>query len=194
LIGVGWPQWVVAAVALQRLAELAYATRNTRRLLARGAVERGRAHYPALVLLHSAWLVALFVFADPSTTPVWPWLVVFSICQALRVWVLATLGPYWTTRIIVLPGAVPVARGPYRYLRHPNYLIVAVEIPALSLGCGAPGLALLFGLANAVVLAIRISAENKARASLVAGQGPCIHAAALDHGRGNAAARRPEGG
>jgi methyltransferase len=164
LTGLGWPQIVVAAVALQRVAELVHSNRNTRALLARGAMESGSRHYPLLVVLHATWLIALFVFADPGKAPVWPWLAVFAVCQALRIWVLHELGPYWTTRIIVLPGAVPVATGPYRYLRHPNYLIVAIEIPALSLALGQPWLALIFGLANVLVLAIRIAAEDRARA------------------------------
>lgn len=166
MIALGWPHALVAAVAAQRLAELVHSNRNTRALLARGATEQGVGHYPALVVLHASWLVALFALAEPDAAPRWPWLALFVICQALRVWVLKALGPYWTTRIIVLPGAVPIASGPYRYVRHPNYLIVAIEIPALSLALGLPGVALAFGVANAVVLGIRIAVEDRARATL----------------------------
>jgi methyltransferase len=165
LIGFGWPQAVVALVALQRVGELIHSNRNTRALLARGAIERGAVHYPALVVLHTAWLAALFVLAEPDAVPQWPWLALFAICQVLRVWVVRTLGPYWTTRIIILPGAAPVASGPYRFVRHPNYLIVAVEIPALSLGLGLPAVALAFGVANLLVLALRIAVEDRARAT-----------------------------
>lgn len=166
MIALGWPHAVVVAVAAQRLAELVYSNRNTRALLARGAIERGEGHYPALVLLHASWLLALFVLADPDAAPQWPWLILSVICQVLRLWVVKTLGPYWTTRIVVLPGAAPVASGPYRYMRHPNYLIVAVEIPALSLALGLPGVALAFGVANAAVLGIRIAVEDRERAIL----------------------------
>lgn len=166
MIALGWPHVVVVAVAAQRVAELVRSNRNMRALLARGAIERGAGHYPALVVLHATWLVALFVLAEPDAVPEWPWLILFVVCQVLRVWVLRALGPYWTTRVIVLPGAAPIATGPYRYVRHPNYLIVAVEIPALSLALGLPGVALAFGVANAFVLAIRIAVEDRARASL----------------------------
>lgn len=159
----GWAHILVVLVALQRLGELVYARRNTAALLARGAREVGAAHYPAMVLLHAGWIVALFVLTDPNPAPQWLWLAVFAACQALRLAVLVNLGPYWTTRIIVLDGAPAVRTGLYRYVRHPNYLIVAFEVPALPLGLGMPKTALVFGILNLVVLAWRIRAEDAAR-------------------------------
>lgn len=153
---------VILLVALQRLAELVLARRNTARLLAEGAVEHGAGHYPAIVALHAAWLLALGLRAPGPVDP-W-WLAGFLVLQAGRVWVLASLGRYWTTRIITLPQAPLVRRGPYRCLRHPNYLVVVLEIPVLALALGLPWDALGFGLANAALLAWRIRAEERALA------------------------------
>jgi methyltransferase len=155
-------------VALQRLGELVYDRRNTAALLARGAREAGAAHYPLMVLLHAAWLAVMFILTAPNPPLLWGWLALFAACQVLRVWVLATLGPYWTTRVIVLDGVAPVARGPYRYLRHPNYLIVAFEVPALALALSLPWVALVFGVLNLALLAYRIRVENAARAGVSA--------------------------
>ena len=162
----GWAHILIALVALQRLGELIYARRNTRALMERGAREVGAGHYPLMVLLHGGWIVALFVLTEPDPVPHWLWLAVFAICQVLRVWVLAELGPYWTTRVIVLDGAAPVRRGLYRLVRHPNYLIVAIEIPALPLGLGRPLVARVFGLLNLALLAYRIWVEDGARRGL----------------------------
>lgn len=153
---------VVGLVALQRLVELLIARRNTARLLAEGAVEHGRRHYPLIVALHAAWLVTLALWAAGPVDP-W-WLLLFLVLQAGRVWVLASLGRYWTTRIVTLPAAPLVRHGPYRWIRHPNYLVVALEIPVLGLALGLPWLALGFGLANAAVLAWRIRIEDRALA------------------------------
>jgi methyltransferase len=150
-------------VAIERLAELAIARRNTERLLAAGAVEHGARHYPFVVAVHAAWLAALLVWV-PGDAPVrWIFLSLFILLQFARVWVIATLGPYWTTRIIVPPGAPTVRRGPYRWLRHPNYVIVAAEIALLPLAFGAWDVALIFSLANALVLSYRIRSEEAAR-------------------------------
>jgi methyltransferase len=162
-VSLGWAHWLIALVALQRVAELLYARRNTRRLLALGAVETGAEHYPLIVILHTAWLAAMFWFTAPEPKPNWPLLVAFGVLQALRVWVIASMGPYWTTRIVVLPGSEPVESGPYRYLRHPNYLIVALEVPVLPLALGLPLIAVVFGAANAAMLAYRIRIEDLAR-------------------------------
>jgi methyltransferase len=151
---------ILALVVVQRLAELVLAQRNTKALLARGAVEIGRRHYPLIVLLHATWLVAIVWFL-PHPTPINWWLVgVFVVLQGLRVWVLATLGPYWTTRIISLPGAPLVRRGPYRFVSHPNYLVVAGEILVLPLVFGETGVAVFFSIANAAMLAWRIRQEE----------------------------------
>jgi methyltransferase len=162
----GWAHGLIGLVAIQRLSELIYSQRNTRALMARGGRETGAGHYPLVALLHGSWLVALFVLVAPSPVPQWPWLMLFALCQGLRLWVLATLGPYWTTRIITVAGARPIATGPYRYIRHPNYLIVAVEIPALPLGLDLPWVAAVFGVMNVRLLAYRINIENTARAEL----------------------------
>ena len=154
---------VVLLVALQRLGELLLARRNTARLLAEGAVEHASAHYPVIVALHAAWLVTLAVAAPGPVGP-W-WLAAFLVLQAGRVWVLASLGRYWTTRIVTLPTAPLVRRGPYRWISHPNYLVVALEIPVLALALGLPWAALGFGAANAAVLAWRIRAEDRALAA-----------------------------
>jgi methyltransferase len=156
-----WSVVVLAMVTLQRLGELVLARRNTRRLLAQGAFEIGAAHYPLIVALHAAWLAGLWRLGWDKPIQ-WPWLAVFLVLQALRVWVLASLGGRWTTRIIILPGAPLVARGPYRFLPHPNYAVVVGEIAALPLAFGLPAYAAAFSLLNAVVLTIRIRAENAA--------------------------------
>ncbi len=165
---------IVALVALQRLAELFYAERNTAALKRNGAVEIGRAHYPLIVLLHAAWLVSV-VAAQPRVVHInWIALSIFIVLQVLRLWVLASLGPYWTTRIITLKDAPLVRRGPYRYVRHPNYLIVAGEIAALPLAFGETAVAIIFTVLNALVLAWRIRQEDQAlavRRALPAGAG-----------------------
>ncbi len=155
---------VLGLVAAQRLAELIHSRRNTRRLLAEGGHEVGAGHYPLIVGLHAAWLLALLLLV-PSEAPVnWPLLALFLVLQAARLWVLASLGRLWTTRIVTLPGAPLVRRGPYRYLRHPNYLVVAAEIAVLPLVFGAWGIALVFSLLNLVLLIHRIRIEDAALA------------------------------
>jgi methyltransferase len=154
---------ILLFVTLQRLGELVLARRNTARLLAKGATEVAPGHYPLIVLLHGAWLLGLWWLA--LDTPVsWFWLAVFVVLQALRVWVLLTLGERWTTRIVVLPGAPLVSGGPYRLLSHPNYAVVVGEIAVLPLVFGLTSYALVFSFLNAIVLAIRIQAENAALA------------------------------
>ena len=151
---------VLALVALQRLGELALAQRNTKALLARGAVEIGARHYPLIVLLHTLWLLSVLWFLPKPTPVIWQLLLVFLVLQGLRLWVLATLGPYWTTRIISLPGAPLVTGGPYRFVRHPNYLVVAGEILVLPLAFGETMVAIIFSLANAALLFWRIRQEE----------------------------------
>lgn len=154
---------ILAFVTAQRLAELWLSNRNTRRLLAQGAREAGAGHYPAMIAIHTAWLAALWWWA-PGQPINWYLIAVFALLQLARVWVIATLGPRWTTRIIVLPGAPLVRAGPYRLVDHPNYLIVALEIAVLPLAFGLAGVALLFSLLNAAILTVRIHAENQALA------------------------------
>lgn len=161
----GWAYWLLIAVALQRLVELVRARRNTRRLLARGGREVGAEHYPLIVTLHVAWLLTLALLTSPSPPVNWGLIAVFVLLQALRVWVLVSLGPYWTTRIITLDDAPLQRKGPYRFLRHPNYLVVALEIPLLALILALPVVALVFGTLNLLVLGMRIHIENRALAA-----------------------------
>jgi methyltransferase len=155
--------WLAVFLILQRLLELYFAQRNARRLRETGGVEFGAAHYPLIVILHVIWIGGLLIFGH--SRPVDPlWLLVFVVVQAGRLWVIASLGRRWTTRVIVLPGAMPVTRGPYRWLRHPNYLIVVLEIAVVPLALGLPIYALIFSAANAALLAYRIRIENEALA------------------------------
>ncbi|HEY4942340.1 MAG TPA: isoprenylcysteine carboxylmethyltransferase family protein [Rhizomicrobium sp.] len=156
---------ILALVALQRLIEIAYAERNTSALLARGAVEVGRAHYPLIVALHAAWLAAIVLLLPADAAIRWIPLVLFVMLQLARVWVIATLGPYWTTRIITLEGAPLVRKGPYRFVRHPNYLVVAGEIAMLPLAFGEIAVAIVFTVLNAAMLAWRIRQEDTALSS-----------------------------
>ena len=152
---------ILGFVTLQRLAELAVSRRNTAALLAAGGREVGAGHYPLIVLVHAGWLAALWLFA-PGRPILWPLVAVFALLQLLRLWVLVTLGRRWTTRIIVLPGAPLIGRGPFRLFRHPNYAVVVAEIAVLPLAFGRWQVALAFSLLNAAILAVRIRAEETA--------------------------------
>jgi methyltransferase len=155
------PYIVMTLVTLQRLAELVIARRNTRALMARGAIEIGRSHYPVMVAMHASWLIALWAMVGGRPVN-FPLLGVFVVLQALRVWVLATLGGRWTTRVIMLPSAPLVTGGPFRFLRHPNYTVVVCEIAVLPLTFGLVGLAVIFSLLNAAMLWVRIGSESRA--------------------------------
>ena len=152
---------VLAFATIQRLAELALARGNTRRLLSAGGIEHGAGHYPLIVALHGAWLTGLCLLAWDRPVHA-GWLALFVLLQVGRLWVLATLGRRWTTRIIVVPGETLVRRGPYRWFAHPNYAVVIGEIAVLPLAFGLPLYALVFSLLNAAVLTVRIRAENAA--------------------------------
>ena len=159
-----WPAYLVLAlVTLQRLGELLLAERNTRRLLARGAHEVARGHYPYMVAVHAGWLAALWLLGPGPPIHVIP-LIVYAALQVVRVWVIATLGERWTTRIIILPGEPLVRHGPYRWLDHPNYLIVIAEIAVLPLVFGLAVVAGFFSVLNAIVLWVRLREENEALA------------------------------
>lgn len=152
---------VLLLVAVQRLAELLWSRRNERRLRARGAVEHGQGHYPLFFLIHGGWLLAMLLLV-PADAPVsWPLLLAYLILQPFRIWVIASLGDRWSTRILIPPGEPPLRAGPYRFLRHPNYLIVGVEIPLLPAAFGAWWLAVAFGLANLALLRWRIDIEER---------------------------------
>lgn len=159
-----WLYPVLGLVALQRLLELLWSQRNERRLRAAGAVETGQGHYPFFVVLHSAWLASLLMFVPPETAPDPILIGTYVVLQGLRIWTVATLGRYWTTRILTLPDAPLVRRGPYRWIRHPNYAIVVAEIALLPLAFGAVAIALIFSAANVILLAVRIRAEEAALA------------------------------
>ena len=157
-----WPSIALLAfVTLQRLVELPIARANTRRLLAEGGHEVGAGHYPLIVALHAAWLLTLWWLAPGRPVDI-PFLLLFLLIEAGRVWVLRTLGNRWTTRIIVVPGETLVGSGPYRFVRHPNYLVVIGEIAVLPLVFGLWDIAIIFSALNAAVLTVRIRAENKA--------------------------------
>ena len=157
--------WVVLAllglVVCQRLGELWLANRNTKALLAMGGEEHGAAHYPLFVLLHGGWLIALFPAVSSETVVNWPLIGLFLILQLGRLWVIRTLGRFWTTRVITVPGAPLVTRGPYRWIRHPNYLVVALEIPVLPLALGLWEIAAVFTVLNLVLLSYRIRFEDR---------------------------------
>ncbi|MFF3448681.1 isoprenylcysteine carboxyl methyltransferase family protein [Streptomyces sp. NPDC002667] len=166
-----WYALLVAVVAAERVGELAVARRNERWSRARGAIEAGRGHYPAMVALHTALLlgcVAEARLADRPFLPTlgWTMLAVLLGAQALRWWCIATLGFRWNTRVIVVPGLPLVARGPYRFLRHPNYVAVVAEGLALPLVHTAWVTAVLFTLADAALLTVRIRCENRALAGV----------------------------
>jgi methyltransferase len=151
---------IIALVILQRAGELMLANRNTQKLKAKGGVEIGAGHYRFIVLLHMAWLMAVLWLIPSPVVIYWGWILAFLLLQGLRVWVIKTLGPYWTTRIISLPGVPLVKQGPYRYVRHPNYLVVAGEILALPMAFGEIWVAIGFSIVNAAVLVWRIREEE----------------------------------
>lgn len=153
--------WLLLFVTAERLAELWWSRRNTSRLLARGGCEHAPGHYPLIVAVHALWLATLWWLA-PGRALDGFWLALFALLEIARIWVLATLGSRWTTRIIVLPGERLVREGPYRFISHPNYWVVIGEIAVLPLVFGLWQVALVFSLLNAAVLAIRVRAENQA--------------------------------
>jgi methyltransferase len=167
-----WYTLLVLTVAAERLAELAVARRNAAWTTARAGVEHGRGHYPVMVALHTGLLASCLlepVLADRPFIPALgrPMLALAVLAQVLRWWCISTLGPYWNTRVIVVPGARLVGAGPYRLLRHPNYVAVVVEVAALPLVHTAWLSATVFTVANAVLLTVRIRCENTALAAAV---------------------------
>ena len=155
---------ILGFVTLQRAAELIISGNNTSRLMARGAVEIAPRHYPLIVAVHAAWLISLWGFGRDQPVNIAA-LLLYLVLQGFRFWVMWTLGQRWTTRIIVLPEQPLISAGPYRFLSHPNYAVVAGEIAVLPLVLDLPLLAIVFTILNAAVLAIRIRAENRALAT-----------------------------
>jgi len=164
---------ILALVTLQRLGELALSRYNTKKLLARGAIEVGANHYPLVVAVHAAWLGALWIWGRDQDVDLAA-LVLFIALQGLRLWILATLGARWTTRVIVVPDEPLVASGPYKYFSHPNYAVVVAEIALLPLALHLALLALIFSVLNAAVLAVRIRTEVRALSAI---SGPLPRAA-----------------
>ncbi|MFD0023940.1 isoprenylcysteine carboxyl methyltransferase family protein [Streptomyces sp. NPDC058382] len=172
-----WYTALVLAVAGERLAELVVALRNTRWAMARGGVETGRAHYPAMVALHTALLVGCLVevrLAERPFVPLYGWVMVAVVvaAQALRWWCIRTLGHRWNTRVVVVPGLPLVTSGPYVLLRHPNYVAVAAEGLALPLVHGAWVTAVLFTVLNAGLMAVRVRCEEAALTAVSAADVP----------------------
>lgn len=163
--------WLLIYIMAQRLAELVYAGRNTRRLLSEGGTEFGADHYHWFILLHGAWLAVIILLVDPlrALDPVL--LALFVGTQVLRLWTLVSIGRWWTTRIISAPHFDRVRRGPYKYMRHPNYLVVVLEIAIVPLLMGLPWAALIFTLLNAALLRHRITVENEVLATRGEGNG-----------------------
>jgi methyltransferase len=158
-----WPLWaqiVFAYVVIQRLAELVYANANTRRLLSEGGREHGERHYPLFIILHGGWLISIALFAVPENQPNLILINAFVASQTFRFWTLASIGRWWTTRIISAPHFPRVKKGPYRFIKHPNYALVIVEIALLPLLLGAPAMAITFSVLNAALLWWRIRVEN----------------------------------
>jgi methyltransferase len=163
---------ILGLVALQRLLELFYARRNTLALLARGGVEWGAYQYPFFILLHTAWLASMAIFIPAATVPNWKLIALYAALQPFRIWTIATLGPYWSTRVITLAGMPRVRRGPYRIFRHPNYVIVCAEIFILPFAFGAVEIAILFSFLNAALLSWRIRLEERALMTATANRVP----------------------
>lgn len=153
--------WLLLYIVVQRLGELVHANRNTKRLLGEGGVEHGADHYHYFIFLHSAWIAVIALLVDPQHIVHPAMLALFVGTQVLRVWTLASIGRWWTTRIISAPHFDRVKRGPYRYISHPNYLVVVLEIAIVPLMLGLPWVALLFSILNAILLRHRIGVENQ---------------------------------
>jgi methyltransferase len=152
--------WTLALVLVQRVVELIWAHRNTFRLRRLGGVEVDAKGYPYFVLLHAGWLVSLVLFVPAGARPIWPLLGLFALLQLGRLWVISSLGQYWTTRILTLPGAPLVQAGPFRWFRHPNYMVVIAEIAVLPLAFGAVTIAATFSALNLLLILRRIKIEE----------------------------------
>ena len=152
---------ILSLVTLQRVAEIFIAHRNTKRLMERGGLEVASGHYLLIVALHTVWLAGLWYLALKLEIS-WPWIFAYLVLEAARGWIIATLGQRWTTRIIVMPGETLVEEGPYKYFRHPNYMVVAGEIFILPMAFGLWWYAILFAALNGALLYWRIKSEDEA--------------------------------
>jgi methyltransferase len=160
----GWPQVAALLVLLQRGAEELYSARNTRKLLAEGGHEEGRDYYPVVAVTHLAWIAAIFSLIPPDAPIVWPLLVLYLVLQAARYWIIGTLGPYWTHRIITLEKAPVVRKGPYSWVRHPNYMVTIAETLLLPMVFGASALGAIMAAIWSAVLYYKIVLEDAALA------------------------------
>ena len=157
--------FILVFVIIQRLVELLIAKRNEKSMLAKGAYEVGASHYPLMIMLHVSFFISFLVevmYFKSIFTPHYGLLLVFLLLQLLRVWCLVSLGTFWNTKIIILPGANVVVKGPYSYIRHPNYLVVCLEILVLPLMFQAYMTAISFTILNLIMLSVRIPIEEKA--------------------------------
>lgn len=161
-------------IIFQRLSELAVAKRNEQWMKSKGAIEFGQGHYPAMVMIHSAFFVVYIlevIFFKKGLSDYWPILfALFLVTQVMRVWALASLGRFWNTKVIILPGAEVIKKGPYKIIKHPNYLIVTVELIVIPLMFKAYYTLVIFTLLNILILSIRIPAEERALEELTAYQ------------------------
>jgi methyltransferase len=160
----GWPQVAALLVLLQRGAEELYSAHNTRKLLAEGGHEEGRDYYPVVAITHLAWIAAIFFLIPPDAPIVWPLLALYLILQVARYWIIGTLGPYWTHRIITLEKAPVVRKGPYSWVRHPNYMVTIAETLLLPMVFGAPALGAIMAAVWSAVLYYKIVLEDAALA------------------------------
>lgn len=160
--GLGAAQIAAMLVMLQRGGEEVYSARNTKALLAAGAQEVGADYYPVVATTHLAWIAALFLLIAPTAPVIWPLLIAYLALQVVRYWVIASLGRYWTHRIITLPESPVVRTGPYRYLRHPNYVVTIAETFLLPLVFGASAVAVIFSCVWSAVLYYKILLEDGA--------------------------------
>ncbi len=157
-----WPALIIGLVTAERLVELIISNRNAEKLYKRGGHEAGRNHYPLIVILHICWLITVYAAAPHRAAPNIPLILIYLVLQAGRVWVIQSLGSYWTTRIINVPKAPLVHRGPYRFMKHPNYAIVIAEIAILPLAFGEINAAVIFSVLNLLILSWRVFVENRA--------------------------------
>ncbi len=151
-------------IIAQRFGELFLSRRNTHRLMQKGAVEVGASHYPVMVALHTAWVLALVLFGYDQPLA-WSWLAIYAVLQLFRIWILATLGARWTTRIIILDEPL-VRSGPFAFVNHPNYILVVLEIFVAPMVLGLFWIAVVFSILNAAMLTLRVSVEERALSHL----------------------------
>jgi methyltransferase len=163
-IAIGAPQIAALLILVQRGAEEIHSARNTRALLARGAREEGANYYPVVAVAHMSWIASLFFLIPPDAHVFWPLIGLYVVLQAARYWVIATLGPYWTHRIITIDEAPVISSGAYRFFKHPNYAITVAETLLLPVAFSAVALGLIMTAIWVAVLNYKIRLEDAALA------------------------------